>query len=437
MRNFIRNGLIFLFFILAVYQVGDIWFDNFSISSIYSLFYGKSANTSVSSMDYVIHRIMVNMSDNRIVGKTNDLYSSKQKKVFDKGIAEAVNSGDNADNGFDWVKILKNRAVIYEFDCEMDSSSIPYIFNGAKSDNVGAIGSFDYVIAAINAKSTEMTVYFYNSSTEKYSGKTITNSSVISDMYSNSTSFANEDSTAYISSIQSGFDIFSKNVFIPGWLENSIEYPSIRAAGIYADESTAEKNAEDFFDNPVTKWRADENDSLTFSDETTVVKYDKKTRVFEYYNYKADTVDDNSFASNYMAAFSVVNRDSFIKNEIHLNDYDVSGGNYTFRFNYKLNDRLVAPSDELAASIGMDSFIEVTTERGRVVRYRKYAYSFENTGVSKIADRDFVAAIDEIYTDKKVDNIWLCYMADGSNSIGLKWIIKIGDDTFVESTERE
>ncbi len=438
MRNILRNILIFMLFGLTIFQVGTLWFENFSLSNVYYAFSEREV-TTVKGMDYVIDRIIVNVGDNKIVGKTSDIYTSEYKNIFDKGIIDAVNNGDKIDLGdFSWTNILKSRAVVYEFSCIYDNKTIPYIFGSSiNTDRTGDINGFDYVIIMVASDSSSMTVVFYNSETDKYSAKTIKNSDSISQVYTASTTFANGDATTYISSEQSGFGIFSKNVFIPGWASNSVEYPAIKALGIYANESMAEENAENFFDNPVAKWRSDENNALTYSDENTVVKYDRTTNVFEYSNYRVENVYDSSFSANYISALNTISQDRFIKNEFYLTDYSVDNGKYSFQFNYKINDRWLFPGDEIKKKTGLNSFIEVYTESGKTTKYKKYSFSYEKADENKIADIDFVTAIDKVYDKEQVDNINLCYIDNNQNNIGLNWIIDIVDKRYIEVTERE
>ncbi len=438
MRNLIRNILIFILFILAGYQVTTLWFDNFSLYTL-SLSENSKKVSSIETMDYIIDRIIVNVGDNRIVGKANDIYDSENKKIFDEGVVETINKGANIDIGdFNWAAILKNRAIMYEYNCVFESKDIPEIFgNSADSGKANEITNFDYVIILPDSNGSAMTVVFYNSENNKYSAKNIKNSSLISQVYSASTAFVGGEVSEYISSVQNGFDIFSKNVFIPGWQENSLNYPLVNCLGMYKDESMAEKNAEDFFDNPVAKWSSNENNTLTYSDENTVVKYYKETKVFEYSNYRAESGDSSDFSSNYISAVNTIRQDSLIKNEIYLDSYKKDGEKFIFRFNYKINDRSLIPSDEMKSKTGMNSFIEVSTENGRLVKYRKYAYFFEKSNIENVADCDFVTAIDRVYSEDKIKNINLCYIADFKSVIKLNWIIETDNSKFVVSAERE
>lgn len=435
MRNILRNILIILLFILTVYQISILWFDNFSLSSITSAFNGREI-TATKTMDYILDRIIVNLGDNKIAGKTGDIYASEYKKTFDNAIVEAVNNGDKADMGeFSWSNILNNRAVIYEYSCVFDGKNISYIFGSSvNEDKTGDIAAFDNIIILPDTGDGRLTTIFYNSLSNSCTARVIKSSDTVSAVYEAGAAFANDSGSVCISSVQSGFvDIFSKNVFI----DTGMEYPSVRTKGLYADESMAEKNAEDFFDNPVTKWSSADNDSLTYSDENTVVKYYRTSNVFEYSNYRASAAEDGSLSANYIAAVNTVSQDSFVKNEYYLSDYSYENGRYTFKFNYKINDRRLAPDNSLKNKTGMDSFMEVTTELGKTLKYKKYSYCFEKDDERRRVEYDFVAAVDRVYKDKMIDDIDLRYMADDKNSVRLNWIIAIGDESYMEAAERE
>ncbi|MGN1317703.1 MAG: hypothetical protein ACI4VF_01715 [Lachnospirales bacterium] len=438
MRNILRNILIFLLFVLTAYQIGMLWFDNFSLKSPFQIFNTKEVSTT-DTMDYILDRIIVNVGDNKIVGKSSDNYNSEYKKSFDQVIAQCINNGDKADIGeFNWSNIFTSRTVVYEYRCVLDNDNISYLFgNNVKSDKIGDITAFDNIIIQSDNSGSTITTVFYNSQNNKYSARKLSDSDISSILFNASSNFVNGSGSDYISSVSSGFDIFLGNVFIPAWQENGIEYSELFVKGMYEDESMAEKNAEDFFNNPVAKWSSDENNALTYSDEVTVVKYDKNTNVMEYSSYKANNVNDSSFSANYIAAVNTIGMDSFIKNEYYLDSYSSSSGRYTFKFNYKLGDKYIKPSKNIKNKTSMDSFIEVVTELGKPIKYRKYAFYFESSNKKLVADCDFVSAIDKVYKDKKINDINLCYIADTNNKASLEWIINIENEEYMVSAKRE
>lgn len=437
MRNLFRNILIFLLFILTAYQISSLWLNDFSISNFFSMFKEKEIST-VDTMDFILDRIIVNVGENRIVGQTDNLYTSEYKQTFDRAITECINKGSKKDIGqFDWNNILSSRAVIYEYNCNLESKNLPYLFGSSiKNDKISDITTFNNIILKINTSGSSLTAIFYSSKTDQYTAKEIKKSDIISETYKKSTDFAESEVSDYISSVSSGFDIFSDNIFIPGWQENGIEYNLLSAKGMYTDESMAEKNAEDFFDNPVAKWSAEKDNILTYSDENTVVKYNKNSNVMEYSSYKVDSINDNSFSVNYISAINTIARDSFIKNEYYLDSYSSNAGRYTFRFNYKSGDKCLVPNNNIKKKTSMESFIEVVTEMGKPVKYRKYAYYYENSGSKSVADCNFVTAIEKVYSSEKIDNINLCLIADTNNMAELNWIIKVGDNEYEVPAKR-
>lgn len=419
-----------------MYQTAALWFDNFSFSRLMPLFDDRVVTTT-ENMDHVLDKIVINLGDNRIIGKSSDLYTEDFKREFDNAIVEILNNGEISNNyEFNWLNIFRYRAVVYEYVCTFNGSSLPEMLNGSLNKSFHSeIGDFNKIILIPDQTSGTTNLVFYNSDTKVNFAYSLTDSDLALSIYNRSTDIAGGDIEHYISSEQSGFDIFYDNVFIPGWQENTMDYENVVKVGLYRDESMAEKNAEAFFDNPVAKWSSSEGNSLTYSDENTVVKYNKDTHIMEYYNYRVREGGSSSFANNYIAALNTIAQDSFIENEVYLDSYSNNNGKYTFCFNYKLNDRLIIPDEALKEKMGITAFIEITVEGGRLEKYTKYAYGFENDGSTKRADCGFVSAIDQVYTDEDIEDIKLCYTVD--DAVELNWIVDISGNSFKVSVESE
>lgn len=429
MKNFGKSLLIAFLMFLAIYQTGKLWFEGFSDHNFFS-FIGNQDNAS-KDITYTLDRLVINLGDNKIVCLGSDIYSSKYKKIFDKGISEAVTSGAPETNKtLDWNKLLQNRAIIYEYNCSFAGSDIGSLFD-IKAPGSEAISVYDRIILLPAATKDKMEVIFYNSEMNTAGVYTLTDNDIIARCYNASSTLNNENSTQYISTLLNGFTIFSQNQFIP-LLDDSKTYSPVECHQALTDNSDIERNADLFFNNSMNRWTSRSNGVYTFSDENTVVKY-SSNGIFEYSGYNTAAIPRNDFYSNYSAALAILSKDTYIKNEYYLSSYETDEyGNYNFYFNYKLNGLSVVPSEQLKSSLGINSFIEITSVRGRVSKFKKYAYIFrelDNTQPQTVVD--YISAIDSLYVKlygdgetKPVEKIKLQYIADGSRFYP-QWSIKI------------
>jgi hypothetical protein len=251
----------------------------------------------------------------------------------------------------------------------------------------------------------------------------------------------------YISSEQNGFDIFDDNIFIPRWDDGSVSYASVIPALQYGDEedkSALESEVNLFFDNPAGKWSSNVNNVLSYSDESTVVKY-YPSGVMEYSNYSTGNQgSDNDFATNYKACQLMLERDLGIANEFCLRNYTLEGGQYTMYFGYNIENLPITMSDELKSSVGMEDYIEITASYGRVSRYKRYCVAYSvDTGKAVNADCDFISAVDSVYNEigeetPVVDNLELSYVDEGDKkNMSLWWLIEAGGKTYIRGTVKD
>ena len=75
-------------------------------------------------------------------------------------------------------------------------------------------------------------------------------------------------------------------------------------------------------------------------------------------------------------------------------------------------------------------------------KYRKYSCNFYENSVEDVsANIDFLTEINRVITDQstdgeimQVDDISLCYYADGNNDCTLKWITDINGSSYIGNT---
>ncbi len=443
MKNFGKNFIIAFLMVLAIYQTGELWFGDFSDHNFFS-FISHNENSYAKNVAYTLDRLIINLGDNKVICRASNIYDSEYKAQFDKAVSVALTKGtlvENAGN-IEWSSILNNRAIIYEYSCSFSGRDLSGIFN-VKSDNCAKIKSYDTIIISPRADNSYMRVIFYDSVNESSSYAELKSNSVIGKCYETSSELSAMDNDIYyISSAESGFDIFSSNKFIPQSESEVYSYSAIEPHFTMSDISMIEKNANIFFDNTVSKDYTKNNGNYTFRNETTVVRFYSNS-VLEYFNYDTKSKEDHSFSGNYVSAINLIKQDNFVTNEFYLDDYVYNEGQYVFYFNYKINDLPLVPSEEIKNSTGMKSFIEVTVSNGSVDKYKKYACRYTiSDRITLNAKVDFIGAIDKIYEQlypnenetKPVDNITLAYIAD-NRSFGLNWIINISGQDYIVAAE--
>lgn len=443
MKEFGKNFLIAFLMIFAVYQTTELWFGDFSSHSFFS--YVFNTEKTDSEIGGTMKYMLINYGDNKITCVSSNLDENELKQNMDQLISQALTEGEAVAGTEDisWKNILSRRCVIYEYSFVMPSDLIINTFD-AKKTNADKIKYCNSIIISPEADGSAAEVLFYNSRDEsQYVIKLKSKNNLIRNCYNAIGGYtATNGELNYISSEKNGFDIFRNNVFIPQWSDKTYTYDRIVSQPTVNDTVSAEENANVFFDNPAGKWKTeDENGSLIFSDETTVVKY-TQNGVLEYNNYKVSHTSEESFSDNYKAACALINKDRFVQNEYYLKSYSTQNGKFVFCFDYKTDDKVINLNSELKNKIGMTSAIEVTTNGGRVSKYRRYACSYNKQDLSDYAAIDFVTAADSLYNelgsvgDKPVDNMELAFV-DNGESVELRWIINIDGRDYIRNVRNQ
>ena len=144
--------------------------------------------------------------------------------------------------------------------------------------------------------------------------------------------------------------------------------------------STIRPRIEHFFDNPATIISSPSIDVYTFSNINIMVRY-LQFDVLEYRSYRpiGGTVPAN-LMSDFSAALAFLRQDPYVVNEIFLMGYESRGREHVFRFNYVIGNFPFFMERNWPTEPGcrdpLRAPLEVTVAHGRVVRYRRIAYSF-------------------------------------------------------------
>jgi hypothetical protein len=109
--------------------------------------------------------------------------------------------------------------------------------------------------------------------------------------------------------------------------------------------------------------------------------------VLEYTSYRTiGRMASENFMSGFSAALDFVNNDPNVINEIYLRNHDTRGRAHVFWFNYVIDNRPVIFTEEWYTGARCNdpllAPVEIIVDHGRVVRYRRIAYTFSAGGLA-------------------------------------------------------
>lgn len=449
--NKVMNFVIVLLVITAVCQTGKLWLGD--VAS-HSFFYTTFAKGIVQPQK--VYAESGAISPARIVmGYGNKKFSISYISTDDNSIinyADSIIKGSLNNgiylkkNNFEWDDILLSKCVIYDYGKLV--SSLDY-FSIKKLPEMDF--EFDYIfIYPSRATGEDTRVSFINSYDETevlYTFKKNTDSEELYNIIEQNQ--IKENDIMYISTKQSGFNIFEKNIFLPQWTGETYSYSSITKNNPFMVDGNIsinllENSVDNFFKNFISQWYDNINGVSTFSDDTTVVKY-YPSGVLEYFNYNIVEESKSNFFTSYTACKNFMQNDVTLKTNYYLKDFiKDSDGNYIFYFDYMVEKFPLILSDNIKDETELKSSIEITVKNNLVVKYKRYAFNFYiQSSKDSVANCDFLTALDSVISNlneedkkQKVDDIRLAYCIDKANTIKLKWFIKI-DDTYytVKSTK--
>ncbi|MCL2456078.1 MAG: hypothetical protein FWD19_00845 [Defluviitaleaceae bacterium] len=180
--------------------------------------------------------------------------------------------------------------------------------------------------------------------------------------------------------------------FVPRAPGNVFSYRTIVAENPFRNpqglftRSHIRSMVETFFDNPAAIIPGISVDGIyTFSTRNAMVRY-LENSVLEYTSYRTigRTAPEN-FMADFSAALDFVNNDPTVVNEIFLRAHESRHGRaHVFWFDYVIDNRPIVLVEEWRTGARCTepllAPIEVVVDHGRVVRYRRIAYTFSSEG---------------------------------------------------------
>lgn len=463
--NKITNFCIVALLISALCQTGMLWLDETSGHNFfYSVFAPWRSDSSRFSGSYVPiapQKIIAGYGNRRFSSVIPDENSAELLAAGEEAIVEALESAGQFDTkDADWKSILNYRCLLLKYHSEIPLREFARGFSAELS--VDSDISFDYIAIYPSRTAGEyLRLSFINADKSTASGLTLQTSSAADPLYdliSRQMEYDAANGISYISTAQSGFNIFEPDVFVPQWEGERYNYsgikriPAMEEGGAPSSE-LIEKNTESFFAGSIPMWiDTDDGGGHTISNDNIVLKY-SPTGVLEYYNYSLyDEDSPQSLTTAYSTCRRFLGSDVSLLTGYYLEATEVKNGEITFFFNYQIDGYPIILSNDMIDKTGLRACIEITVKNNSVRRYRRYAYNFEiDTTQQHHIDSIFITALDNILTsgisgendaakirrDASVDEIFLFYPLTSEGSLSLKWLASIDGEYYIADTVSE
>ncbi|MGE4213962.1 MAG: hypothetical protein AB7E42_04190 [Anaerotignaceae bacterium] len=456
-KNFVIVGLVFA----AVYQTGTLWLGNYTghnfFYSILNTDNGGRNGKNTSSTVIDAQKIVVGygnksfnlvypglMESNNIMSKTNGFISA----VLENG--EYVATEDTALEQY-----ISQKCVVYDFAFDVSATQYFIGIGTVNDEALNGINAINHIIAVPSAGKSDLS-YLYIVDAE--TGKTNIFEAAAADesekLYAaiEELEGLNVDNIKYISTTQSGFNIFKENTFVPQWTQSSYQYAAINkvsALSRFGDDidTALESGTSGFFDNYYTKTLTkDTNGVYMISDDNTVVKYYPQG-IIEYYNYQGTAnKTEQTLSPAYSACKEFLKKDATLNTRLFLSDVQLNKSDgLVFCFDYCVNDIPVFLSEEIKEKLSIEHAAEVVVENNTVKKYKRYAYDFVlSSNQNQRVEVDFLGAMNQAIASTghgdevtEIGDIVLGYYVDDSGEGSLKWFTYVEDGTYIVDTVKD
>lgn len=437
MKTMIKTICIFLLVFAAVFQTTKLWFDSTNHNFFYS-FGNKNSSAQINNIQKIIpSRIMVNFGNN----KYKVLNVQKDAMVLeasDAAISQTLREGKVIlSEKIDWTKILSSRSIIFEYNFVLNSESFSKSYEENANSFSVKVSKFNQIsIVFPRTISDSLRVTFIDTESDKCISLQTESFSINENInkYFDNEQISESTDLFYISSKQSGVDIFTSNVFIPQWSKADVLINGIKISNNFLISGM--NYIDVFFENPAAIMRGvDIDNNPTFSDEKTVLKY--YDNVLEYFNYQtANTVGNNLLYYNYSSAINFMNRDLSLTNSIYMTSAQIEDSRWSFQFEYTINGLPVYFSEETLSKSNMKSAIEIEVQNGVVTKYKRFLVNISLTDEFYEVSTDFLTVINTIITTEGMpaentffDDIDLGYYIS-SDKNRLCWTVNLRNNSY-------
>lgn len=384
----IKSVLIIALAMLAVFQVSHLWLVNFTNRNFFLYLQARFPPTAPDGASAFAQpfRIISGVGDGRFDMRYSDIAGSDEWEFGKLAVNSILQSGVlvSADE-ISFESVLQRPVLIYEYAFDMCAET----FSRALGRRSGTILT-DAGIETFRAIAVQPP--------EAQSSSPVLRVFFISDarIWEYSFLFGNPQralsytfEVAPTNALRKHF-VATEGGFVPHVALNGFSYRALTAENPFRDPqglftlSHVRSRVEPFFDNPATIIPSVSVENVyTFSNRNTLVRY-LENAVLEYTSYRTigRAVQGNLIA-DFSAALAFVNDDPFVINEIFLQNHETRHGrSHVFWFDYVIDNRPLIMTQKWytrpypRCSDPLLAPIEVTVDQGRVVRYRRLAYTF-------------------------------------------------------------
>jgi len=441
-----KSVLILLLSGLAIYLTSQLWFANISSRNFFYSFIPHTDTEGLNNEKAFAwpYRFITNYGNNIFGIQYSGMDINKLRESCDSVIANMLKDGEHLDTrSLNYADVFSVPGYIYEYSFSMPLAVFSSIFGRTGfSDKLEYINSIVFLPPDSNGNITN--VWMLDEVNMIMTGYAV--KSTLMPITDNPDEFFRE--IMFKSSVLSEYGFSERNIFIPKSLDD-FKYPTVRIFNPYVEGEllmgVIEQKVNVFFENPSAKLYFIGDNVYTYTDANTVVKYFQND-VLEYSNYQAGS-GETGMLGNFDAALGFIKSDSFIINEYYLANFSQEDDEFTFYFNYIVNNFPLVLPDEYNSSkmqsgaLAIKYPIELKVREGIVVNYRKIVYNFLKETSNKNVQLDFekkMAEDIEILSKNQgiVTDIVLGYKIERDMKTDLYWIMRLGDQSHSKSLSR-
>ena len=452
--NKMKNFVIIILVIAAVYQTGLLWLEDTASHNFFYTVFGLGGQKEIAAEEGQLL-----LPGRFVIGSGNKKYTVEyasdieQKDVLVQAndlLLEALTQGSAGvlKQEIDWQSILSERCLILNYGFLVPTQE--YLGEYPKKILVPQLEEFDCIaMTPSKTGSSRTSIYFIDTQTEQSWSATVEKSRFSPELYH--LLETTEKNLNYVSTEQSGFNLFEDSVFVPQWKEGGLAYSSVMQINPFMKEGSInryllENSVDSFFKNLEADWnRVDETGTFVFSDETVVVKYYPKG-ILEYYGYGTyDTEVNTDIATGYQICKNFMKNDTSLNTEVYLSGIKRNRNETTYYFDYVVDDYPILLSEAVQQEFELSHAIEFSIRGNSVRKYRRYTYNFQPVDIEdKAISIEFLTALDEAIVQyqsnheqsdvKEVEDMYLGYFVEPNAVVTMKWITQLYNELYIGAT---
>ncbi len=452
--NKMKSFVIIILVITAVYQTGLLWLEDTASHNFFYTVFGLGGQKQITAEEntFLLPSKFVIGSGNRkyAVAYASDIEKEAILSEGDNLLQEILMQGtaDTATQKINWEAILEEKCLLLEYHFSIPV--VEYFQNYSKKLLIPSLKSFNCIAFVPSKTSNGMTnVYFIDTNLEQSWRVTMEKSRFAPTLYAMLE--AKENNLAYVSTKQSGFNLFRDSVFVPQWKEKSLPYRSIMEINPFMQDGSInryylENSVDSFFKNLESDWnRVDEAGTFVFSDETVVVRYYPKG-ILEYYSYERyNTEAATDIATGYKMCKNFMNNDVSLETDVYLSGIEINRNETIYYFDYTVDNYPILFSEAIQKEFEMPHAIEFSIRGNSVRKYKRYAHNFKAVdSKDKEISVEFLEALDQAIEQyqinhenaevKEVEDMYLAYFVEPNFTVTMKWITELYNELYIGKT---